>query len=110
MPKLGFSTQEYFSSRFQAGGFTDEGPIDVVGRGGSPGCVTRGEFRAARIGMTRQNVHQRWDTTGHFRLRMGSTENRGYRICQVRGSNIFAEFTRRADGIYYLTSKKAIAQ
>jgi hypothetical protein len=110
LPELGFNTQEYYAVQFRAGGVTDTGPARVVGRGGSPGCVTRGELGAARLGMTRQQVHEHWDTPGRLRVRRLDYENRSYPLCGVPGGRVFAEFSRSTDGVYFLTRKTAVAR
>lgn len=73
----------------------DFGPALEVGRGSSPGCVSGGEFEAVQVGITRHEVTTGWDTAGHLRSRTGDT--------------VFAKYTRRADGLYYLVWKQAVA-
>ena len=76
----------------------------------TPGCVTRSEFYRVHYGQTMRYVHRTWGTSGYLRIRQGNGQNRGYRICGVRGTNVFAEFALRRDHRWHLTWKKANAQ
>jgi len=76
----------------------------------TPGCVTRAEFYAVHKGDTMARVHRVWDTDGRFRFFSQGVMNRGYKICNVQGTNVFAEYTKRADDRWHLVWKKANAQ
>lgn len=104
---FGFRTKESFMAKFRAKSHPDYGPSRDVGRGSSPGCVTRTEFYAAKKGMTKTWVHAMWDTPGKLRDADQGVVNRGYRICNVKGLNVFAEFAKR-EGAWRLSERRPI--
>lgn len=108
--KIGFQTRAYFQGTMRARGHTDRLAMRLVGRGSSPGCVTRTEFYAARNGMTMSRVHAMWDTVGHFRFTQMGVQNRGYKMCRVSGTNVFAEYAKDHDGTWRMYWKRANAQ
>jgi len=107
---LGFLTREYFQARFRANRRTDTALSRVVGRGSSPGCVTRSEFDAVRIGATRERVHAVWDTAGVVEGSRGSTDQqRQYRVCSDSKSIVRAEFVKRTDNVWHLIRKRGFS-
>ena len=50
----------------------------------TPGCVTKGEFKRAKKGMTKAKVHRIFDTSG-FETGLGDLETRHYDPCAAGG-------------------------
>lgn len=79
--KLGF-TRHAFSATMRAGGRTDRTTWRQIGRGSSPGCVTRTEFTSIKKGFTKQRVEALFDTRGRLD-EPNPGQAKVYRICGV---------------------------
>ena len=49
---------------------------------GTPGCVTKKEFRGVHKGWSIERVHRRFDTAGRLEFVSGSYKSREYRPCK----------------------------
>jgi hypothetical protein len=54
---LGFLTRTYMFAWMRTSGHADATAARVVGRGSSPGCVTRAEFDSVRLETSRDRTH-----------------------------------------------------
>ena len=84
----GFLSRHWVEGRLSRNGVSDEADARVVGRGDTPGCVTRSEFRAVKRGQRMGVVHARLDTAGRFGDGGAGGFSRLYRVCD--GGNAYA--------------------
>ena len=79
---------------------------------GTPGCVTRAEYRHVHKGMTKVKVHQKFGTAGKRMSRAASggyvSEVRTYRVCHQRFSSIAISFSKNPGGVLRLDYKSAV--
>lgn len=56
--------------------------ISAPAEAGTPGCVTKSEFRAVKKGWSMERVHHRLDTSGRLVSQSGAYRSREYRACR----------------------------
>lgn len=54
-------------------------------------------------------VHGIFDTAGGLLSRTATSQRRGYKVCRVRGTNVFVTYTKH-NGSWQLSTKRADAE
>ena len=80
-----FLSKHWVEATLRAGRFVDAAPSRNLGRGDSPGCVTRTEFRRVTRGQLLSRVHAALDTAGRFGDGAGGGYSRVYAKCAGTG-------------------------
>ena len=64
----------------------------------TPGCVTKDEYNAVKVGWTKERVHRKFGTTGTrtvYSIHAGhAIEVRAYDACDMPGSNLMVSFDK----------------
>lgn len=76
-----FMTSYWFDARFRHAGHRDLANGKVVGRGDTPGCVTRAEFKSVHHGERKNRVREHLDTVGTPAGGFAGGLTRAYRSC-----------------------------
>lgn len=71
----------------------------------TPGCVTRGEFRAVDNGWTKARVHRRFDTDGWFHNRVARIVTRRYLACESAPVDSYFVMYRKRGGVWRVVDK-----
>lgn len=85
-----FLTNHWMQATFSSGGHRDAATGRDVGRGDSPGCVTRAEYRRVARGQPMSTVHAQIDTAGRFGDGGAGGFSRLYKAC--RGGTYWIEY------------------
>jgi hypothetical protein len=107
---LGFLTRTYMFAWMRTSGHADATAARVVGRGSSPGCVTRAEFDSVRLETSRDRTHAARDTVGRVQNGNGTRDQqRQYRVCGRPNMIVLAEYLKRSDGVWHLIRKRGLS-